>query len=109
MVISYVKLQVIRRSSVTTITHGVQRKGYLSCWKPREDVRFIYICDEKPVKVEAIDTFRLLLITDYYFDLKETYVVPLFRQNLIFISILDQFSNSCSLEIEYLIFLIISI
>ena len=46
--------------------------------------------DGKTMKVEAIGTFRLLLKTGVYMDLKETYVVPSFRRNLISISVLDK-------------------
>ena len=52
--------------------------------------------DGKTTKVEAIWTFRLLLKTGVYLDLKETYVVPSFRQNLISISVLDKFGYYCS-------------
>ena len=47
-------------------------------------------------KVEAIGTFRLLLKTGVYLDLKETYVVSSFRWNLISISVLDKFGYYCS-------------
>ena len=52
--------------------------------------------DGKSVKVEAIGTFRLLLKTSFYLDLNETFIVPLFRWNLISISNLDKFRYSCS-------------
>ena len=51
--------------------------------------------DGKTAKVEAIGTFRLLK-TGVYLDLKETYVVPSFRQNLISISVLDKSGYYCS-------------
>ena len=47
-------------------------------------------------KVEAIGTFRLLSKTGVSLDLKETYVVPSFRWNLILISVLDRFGYYCS-------------
>ena len=40
--------------------------------------------------------FRLLLKTGVYLDLKETYVVPSFRRNLISISVLDRSGYYCS-------------
>ena len=55
--------------------------------RPNDYERFIYVGDGKTVKVEAIGTFRLLLKTGVYLDLKETYVVPSFRRNLISISV----------------------
>ena len=38
----------------------------------------------------------MLLKTSIYLDLKETYVVPSFRRNLISISVLDNFGSYCS-------------
>ena len=52
--------------------------------------------DGKTAKVEAIGTFRLLLKTGIYLDLKDTYVVPSFRRNLISISVLDKSGYNCS-------------
>ena len=52
--------------------------------------------DGKRAKVEAIGTFRLLLKFGVYLDLKETYVVPSFRQNLISISVFDKSGYYCS-------------
>ena len=65
--------------------------------RPSYDVeRFIYGGDGKTVKVEAIGTFRLLLKTSVYLDLKETYVVPSFRWNLISIYVLGKSGYYCS-------------
>ena len=52
--------------------------------------------DGKAAKVEAIGIFMLLLKTDCYLELKETYVVPSFRRNLISVSVLDKSSYHCS-------------
>ena len=51
--------------------------------------------DGKTAKVEAIRTFRLLK-TGIYLDLKETYVVPSFRRNLISIFVLGKYGYYCS-------------
>ena len=78
-------------------THiSVSMQGCLSCRKPSDGERYIYVGDGKPVEVEAIGTFRLLLRTGFYLDLIETFVVPSFRRNLISISALDKFGYSCS-------------
>ena len=78
-------------------THiSVSMQGCLSCRKPNDAERFIYVGDGKSVEVEAIGNFRLLLKTGYYLDLKETYVVPSFRRNLVSISTLDKFGYFCS-------------
>ena len=63
---------------------------------PNDSEIFIYVGDGKTAKVEAIGTFRLLLKTGVYLDLKETYVVPSFRRNLISISVLDRSGYYCS-------------
>jgi len=59
--------------------------------------------DEKWVEVEAIRHFRLLLETILYLDLKDTFIVPSFRQNLVFVSLLDNFGYHCSLRINQFI------
>lgn len=55
-----------------------------------------YVGDGKSVEVEAIGHFRLLLSDGYYLDLKDTFVVPSFRRNLVSISALDKFGYYCS-------------
>ncbi|KAB5519853.1 hypothetical protein DKX38_024172 [Salix brachista] len=70
--------------------------GCLSCRKPNDVERYIYVGDSKTVDVEAIGKFRLLLNTKLYLDLNETFIVPSFRQNLISISALDKSGYSCS-------------
>ena len=71
-------------------------QGCLNWRAPVDPERFIYVGDGKSVKVEAIGIFRLLLRTGSYLDLKETFVVPSFRRNLISIPTLDKFGYSCS-------------
>ena len=76
-------------------THiSVSMQGCLSCRKPNDGERYIFVGDGKKVEVEAIGTFRLLLKYGTY--LNETYVVPSFRRNLVSISILDKFGYTCS-------------
>ena len=50
-----------KKSNVPTIMLGVQRKGCLSCRKPNDGERYIFVGDGKKVEVEAIGTFRLFL------------------------------------------------
>ena len=72
-------------------THvSVSLQGCLWSRPPNDSERFIYVGDGKTTKVEAIGTFRLLLKTGVYLDLKETYVVPSFRRNLISIYVLNR-------------------
>ncbi|GMI70291.1 hypothetical protein HRI_000698400 [Hibiscus trionum] len=78
-------------------THiSVSMQGCLSYRKPNDGERNIFVGDGKSVEVEAIVHFRLLLGTDFYLDLKDTFVVPSFRRNLVSVSLLDKFGYSCS-------------
>ena len=61
-------------------THiSVFMQGSLSCRKPNDGERYIFVGDGKKVEVEAIEIFRLLLKSGTYLDLNETFVVPSFR------------------------------
>ena len=44
---------------------------------------------------KAIRHFRLSLGAKFYLNLKDTFVVPSFRQNLVLVSLLDKFGYSC--------------
>ena len=67
----------------------------LSCRKPNDGERYIFVGDGKKVEVEAIGIFRLLLKYGTYLDLNETFVVSSYRQNLVSISVLENFGYSC--------------
>ena len=82
--------------SGATIHISVSMQDCLSYRRANDGERYIYVGDDKSVKVEAIDTFRLLLRTGYYFNLKDTYVVPSFRRNLVSISVSNKFGYCCS-------------
>jgi len=82
-------------SSATT-NNSVSMKSCLNYRKPIDSERWIYVGDGKSVEVEAIGHFRLLLCTGFYLDLKDTFVVPSFRRNLISVSYLDKSGYSCS-------------
>ena len=75
---------------------SMSMEGCLSCQKPNDGERHIFVGDGKKVEVEAIGIFRLLLKFGTYLDLNETFVVLSFRRNLVSISILDKFGYSCS-------------
>ena len=78
-------------------THiSVSMQGCLSCRKPNDGERYIFVGDDKKVEVKAIGIFRLLLNFSTYLDLNETFVVSSFRRNLVSISVLDKFGYSCS-------------
>ena len=79
-----------------TTNISVSMNGCLNYRKPTNSERWIYVGDGKSVEVEAIGHFRLLLCTGFYLDLKDTFVVLSFRQNLISVSYLDKFCHSCS-------------
>ena len=83
-----------------TIQISVSMQGCLSCRKPSNGERYIYVDDDKSVEVEEIDTLRLLLRSGFYLDLNKTFVIPSFRRNLISISALDRFGYYCLFENE---------
>ena len=101
LVFSEVNLTLVPRhtwwidSSATTHI-SVSMQGCLTCRRPSDGERYVYIGDGKSVEVETIETFRLLLKIDYYLDLKDIFVVPSFRRNLISVSVLDNFGYCCS-------------
>ena len=80
-----------------TSTHiSVSMQGCLSYRNPTDAERYIYVGDGKSVEVEAIGHFKLLLRTQFYLDLFDTFVIPSFRRNLVSVSKLDKFGYSCS-------------
>ena len=61
-------------------THiSVSMQGCLSCRKPNDGERYIFVGYYKKVEVETIGIFRLLLKYGTYLYLNETFVVPSFR------------------------------
>jgi hypothetical protein len=79
------------------ITHiSVSMQGCRNYRKPKDGERYIYVGDGNKTEVEAIGHFRLLLKTDLYLDLYDTFIVSSFRRNLISISALDKLGFTCS-------------
>ena len=70
-------------------------QGFLSCRKPNDGERYIFVGNDKKVEVEAIGIFRLLFKSGTYLDLNETFVIPSFQWNLVSIFVLDKFGYSC--------------
>ena len=78
-------------------THiSVSMQDCLRYRRPSDGERYIFVGDEKSIEVETIEHFRLLLGTGLYLDLKGTFIVPSFRQNLVSVSLLDKFGYHCS-------------
>jgi hypothetical protein len=78
-------------------THiSVSMQGCLNYRKPSDGERYIYMGDGKSVEVDVIGTFRLLLGTGRYLDLKDTFVIPTFSRNLVSVSLLDKSGYCCS-------------
>lgn len=75
---------------------SMSMQGCLSCRKPSDRERYIYVDDEKTVEVEIIEKFILLLKIGFYLDLDKTFIVSSFWWNLISISALDKDGFSCS-------------
>ena len=58
--------------------------------------RYIYVGNGNKAVVKAIGLFRLQLDSSCTLDLDETFVVPSFRRNIIFVSCLDKYVYFCS-------------
>lgn len=69
--------------SGATTNISVSLQGCLSYQTPADAERRIHVADENPVHVEAIAHFRLFFVSGYFLDLKDTFVVPSFRRNLV--------------------------
>jgi len=109
LVCSEVNLTSVPRNTLwldcDTTTHiSVSMQGCLSYRRLSDGERYIFVGNEKSVEAEAIGHFRLLLGTGLYLDLKDTFVIPSFRQNLVFVSVLDKFGYHCSFETIGLVF-----
>ncbi|RVW94541.1 Retrovirus-related Pol polyprotein from transposon TNT 1-94 [Vitis vinifera] len=78
-------------------THiSVTMQGCLRSRMPTDGERYIYVGNGNKAAVKAIGLFRLQLDSGCTLDLEETFVVPSFRRNLIFVSCLDKFGYCCS-------------
>lgn len=84
--------------SGATSNISVSMQGCLTHRNPLDGERYIYTADGTAVEVEAIGHFRLLLKTGFYLDLKDTFIVPSFRRNLISVSELDRYGYSCAFQ-----------
>ena len=71
-------------------------QGCIRSRTPSQHERLIYLGDDNKVRVDEIAVYRLKLESGYFLDLDETFYVPSFRWNLIFISLLDKAGYSCS-------------
>jgi gag-polypeptide of LTR copia-type len=78
----------------------VSIQGCRNYRKPRDGERYIYVGDGNKAEVEAIRHFRLLMKTGLYLNLYDTFVVPSFRRNLIYIFALDKLGFFCSFRDE---------
>ena len=63
---------------------------------PTDGEKYIYVGNDNKAAVKAIGIFRLQLDSGCTLDLEETFVVPSFRQNLIYVSCLDKYGYFCS-------------
>lgn len=83
--------------SDATTNISVSMQGCLHSHRPNDAERRIYVGDGQSVEVEAIGFFKLLLSTGHYLDLMDTFVVPSFGRNLVFVPWLDKSGYYCSL------------
>ena len=73
-------------------------QGCLRYRAPNDVERFIYVGNGKLVEVEPFGHFSLILKTVIYLDLKDTFIVPSIRQNLVSIYVLNKSGYTCSFE-----------
>ena len=82
--------------SGSTTNISVSMQGCLSHRSPIDAERRIYFGNGESVEVEAVGIFKLLLSTGHFLELKDTFIVPSFRRNLVSVSYLDKFGYYCS-------------
>ena len=83
--------------NTSAITHiSVTMQGCLKSRMPIDGEKYIYVGNDNKAAVKAIGIFRLQLDSGCTLDLEETFVVPSFRQNLIYVSCLDKYGYFCS-------------
>lgn len=88
LVYSEINLALVLRNtwwlgSGATTNIDVSMQGCKNYQKPNDAKRYIYVGYDKSMEVEVIVKFRLLLCIVFYLDLKDTFVIPSFRLNLI--------------------------
>ena len=71
-------------------------QGCLHCQKPRSEEKYVFTADDTSARVEGIRTLTLLLNTHHFVDVVDTFGVPNFRRNLVFVSTLDRFGYTCT-------------
>ena len=82
--------------SGATIHVSMSMQGCLHCRKPRSEETYVFTGNDTSARVEGIRTFRLLLNTSHFVDLINTFVVPTFRRNLVYVYTLDKFGYTCT-------------
>ena len=75
---------------------GEKRKDCLHCRKPISEEKYVFTGIDTSARVEGFGTFRLLLNIGHFVYLIDTFVVPSFRRNLVFVSTLDKFGHTCT-------------
>ena len=74
---------------------GEKRKACLHCRKPRSEEKYVFTGKDTLARVEGFGTFRLLLNIANFVYVIDTFVVPMFRRNLVSVSTLDKFGYTC--------------
>ena len=95
LIFSIVVNLVTSRRTVQNIMLGEKRKDCLHCQKPISEEKYVFTGIDTSARVEGFRTFRLLLNTGHFIYLIDTFVVPTFRCNLVYVSTLDKFGYIC--------------
>ena len=84
--------------SGTTIHVANVMQGFLNLRKPEANKEFIYSGNQMSSKVEGVGTFRLVLKSGFYLDLKDTFYIPSFSRNLVSVTRLEPLGLSLYLK-----------
>ena len=94
--VSIAKNLVISRRTVQNIMVWDKRNDCLHCHKPISEEKYVFPDIDTLVRVERYEIFRLLLDIGHFIYLIDTFVVPTFKRNLVFVSTLDKFGYTCT-------------
>ena len=74
---------------------SVSMEGCLHFRKPRSEAKYRLTGNDTSARVEGIITFRLFLNIGHFFDLINTFVIPTFLLNLVYVFTMDKFDYTC--------------
>ena len=89
-----IRIRALKRKNTKVVDKGPTHK------KQQQENKGCFFCNKelytKKECTKVIRHFRLSLGVGFYLNLKDTFLVLSFRQNLFLVSLLDKFGYSCS-------------